>query len=184
MFFPVNDNLTDKEGGSHWSLLLYRPNGNAFYHFDPISGMNDRSAAKIIKRIIDSEKKIPEVKYVTCPRQRNGYDCGPYTLMFAENVAENVIAGVEVTKIVDCDARKYRLKLRNKINEKYNLNENDMKEYKINKIDEKLEELPNSIDSTKIKRKGKGEENAGIIQTECASLETDVEMNIEKLVRK
>ena len=27
VFFPVNNNETDKEGGSHWSLLLYSGTG-------------------------------------------------------------------------------------------------------------------------------------------------------------
>ena len=118
LFFPVNDNHTDKEGGTHWSLLLYSQNENTFYHFDPICGMNDESVTMLIKKLIDSGKKIPEVKYVICPRQRNSYDCGPYTLMFAEKIVENIEAGREISKIRDCDAREYKIKLRKKIEDK------------------------------------------------------------------
>ncbi|CAL4075733.1 unnamed protein product [Meganyctiphanes norvegica] len=140
LFFPVNDNHTDKEGGSHWSLLLYSQNENTFYHFDPICGMNDESVTMLIKKLIDSGKKIPKVKYVICPRQRNSYDCGPYTLMFAEKIAENIEAGTEITKIRDCDAREYRMKLRNKIEEKTKPKEKRLKEDKNKESDEKKEE--------------------------------------------
>ncbi|CAL4063668.1 unnamed protein product [Meganyctiphanes norvegica] len=33
VFIPVNNNETENEGGSHWSLLLYSGNSNTFYHF-------------------------------------------------------------------------------------------------------------------------------------------------------
>ena len=142
VFIPVNNNETENEGGSHWSLLLYSGNSNTFYHFDPIKGMNDRSVAIIIKKLINNEKKIPEVKYVICPRQRNCYDCGPYTIMFMEKIAENIEAGVEITKIRDFDAKEYRKKLRRKIEEKYNLNEEKLKEEKVSH-EKKEENIPN-----------------------------------------
>ena len=117
-FFPVNNNLSEKEGGSHWSLMIFSRKENTFYHLDPISGMNDGSVALLIKKLIDINTKFPEVKYVMCPRQRNGYDCGPYTLMFAEKIAENIEAGTELTKIGECNAREYRMKLRKVIEER------------------------------------------------------------------
>ncbi|CAL4160765.1 unnamed protein product [Meganyctiphanes norvegica] len=117
-FFPVNNNLSEKEGGSHWSLMIFSRKENTFYHLDPIIGMNDGSVALLIKKLIDINTKFPEVKYVMCPRQRNGYDCGPYTLMFAEKIAENIEAGTELTKIGECNAREYRMKLRKVIEER------------------------------------------------------------------
>lgn len=128
VFFPLNNNHTDKEGGSHWSLLLYNQKEDTFYHFDPICGLNDKSVAMLIKNLNDSEKRIPEVRYVNCPRQRNGVDCGPYTLYFAEKIAENIDAGREITKIRDCDAREYRLKLKEMIRGKPNTKEDEVKE--------------------------------------------------------
>ena len=122
VFYPVNNNETDKEGGSHWSLLLYCGSRNTFYHFDPIKGMNDRSVAMLIKKLIHSEKKqIPEVKYVMCPRQKNNYDCGPYTLMYTEKIVENIEEDMEISKMRDFDASDYRMKLRRKIEKKFNL---------------------------------------------------------------
>ena len=152
VFLPVNDNHTDKEGGSHWSLLVYSRNENTFYHFDPIFGMNDGSITMLIKKLIDNGNKIPEVKYVICPRQSNGYDCGPYTLMFAEKVAENIEAGIELTKIRNCDATEYRMKLQKKIEGKIKPSENKSKENKNKESDEKKEEekkVPNRKEEDK-----------------------------------
>ena len=128
VFFPVNNNETDKEGGSHWSLLLYSGKGNTFYHFDPVRGLNDRSVARIVRKLIDCEKKIPDVKYVMCPRQINSYDCGPYTIMYTEKIAENIEEGIEITKMRDIDAKNYRMKLRRKIEKKFDLNVENLKE--------------------------------------------------------
>ena len=86
------------------------------------------SVAMLIKNLSDSEKRIPEIRYVSCPRQRNGFDCGPYTLYFAENIAENIEACREITKIRDCDAREYRLKLREMIKGKSKPKEDEVKE--------------------------------------------------------
>ena len=139
VFFPVNDNNSDKEGGSHWSLLLYSQNDNTYYHFDPICGKNDGSVTMMIKKLLDSGKKFPEVKYVVCPRQRNGYDCGPYTLMFAEKVAENIEAGINLTNIRDCNASEYRIKLRKEIEAKIKPNDNKSKEDKNKESEENKE---------------------------------------------
>ena len=128
VFFPVNNNETEEEGGSHWSLLLYSGNGNIFYHFDPITGANDCSVATLIKKLVDSEKKIPEIRYVKCPRQKNGYDCGPFTLRFAEIIAENIKAGKDITEIEAFDAREFRSKLRNQIVQKFNLKKDENQE--------------------------------------------------------
>ncbi|CAL4139100.1 unnamed protein product, partial [Meganyctiphanes norvegica] len=126
--------------GELTGAFCYTANENTFYHFDPICGMNDESVTMLIKKLIDSGKKIPEVKYVICPRQRNSYDCGPYTLMFAEKIVENIEAGREISKIRDCDAREYRIKLRNKIEEKTKQKEKRLKEDKNKESDEKKEE--------------------------------------------
>ena len=110
--------------------------------------MNDRSVAMIIKKLIDSEKKIPEVKYVMCPRQTNSYDCGPYTIMYTEKIAENIEEGVEITKLRDFDAKDYRMKLRRKIEKKFNLN--------LEKLTEDEKSIPNR-DGKKLNDRNKEE---------------------------
>ena len=97
----------------------------------------------IIKMLINREKKIPDVKYVMCPRQMNGYDCGPYTIMYSEKIAENIEAGMEITKMRDFDAKDYRMKLRRKI-EKVNLNVEIFKEDEKKELGHKKEKnIPN-----------------------------------------
>ncbi|CAL4152696.1 unnamed protein product, partial [Meganyctiphanes norvegica] len=51
-FFSVNNNLSEKEGGSHWSLMIFSRKENTFYHLDTISGMNDGSVALLIRKLI------------------------------------------------------------------------------------------------------------------------------------
>ena len=146
-FIPVN-NGTKNEEGSHWSLLLYSGISNTFYHFDPIKGMNDRSAAMIVKKLIHKEKKLPEMKYVTCPRQKNSYDCGLYTIMYMENIVDNIEAGVEITNMKDYDAKEYRKNLRRKIKEKYNLYLNEGN----------LEEMEKGYDEKEVEKERKSDE--------------------------
>ena len=153
VFFPINNNHTDKEGGSHWSLLVFNQKEDTFYHFDPICGLNDKSVAMLIKNLRDSEKKIPEIRYVSCPRQRNGFDCGPYTLYFAEKIAENIEACREITKIRDCDAREYRLKLREMIKGKSKPKEDEVKEDEV-KEDENKEMMTEREKESHKKDKG------------------------------
>ena len=40
--------------------------------------------------------KLSEKK---CPQQRNGFDCGPYTLLFTERVIEKINTGEAITPI-------------------------------------------------------------------------------------
>ena len=143
VFFPVNNNYTEKSGGSHWSLLVYNKLENSFYHFDPITGANDGSVSVLIKNLTDTKQRIPEVRYVKCPRQKNSFDCGPYTMLFAEKIADNIQKGRDITKIEDCDANKYRTSLRSKILRIVNANkgENDKKKEPI-KTDEQAFKEP------------------------------------------
>ena len=79
-----------------------------------------------------------------CPRQMNGYDCGPYTIMYSEKIAENIEAGMEITKIRDFDAKDYRMKLRRKIEKKVNFNVEKLKDDEKKELDHKKEKnIPN-----------------------------------------
>jgi sentrin-specific protease 8 len=57
-----NDDVSVAGGGSHWSLLAYLRDENAFAHFDSAGGRNDAAAARLAKTLADAlmdEKKIP-----------------------------------------------------------------------------------------------------------------------------
>ena len=62
IFFPVNDRKDpmDGDGGSHFSLVIYSKKENRFFHFDPIRGLNRRSALDLMTNLLDSESVTNE----------------------------------------------------------------------------------------------------------------------------
>ena len=44
VMYPVNNDAPEGNGGTHWSLLVYRKRDNKFLHFDPIRGLNNKHA--------------------------------------------------------------------------------------------------------------------------------------------
>ena len=44
-----NKEDTEKDSGTHWCLLLYRKT-NTYQHFDPIEGMNEKHAKRLITK--------------------------------------------------------------------------------------------------------------------------------------
>ena len=45
ILFPVNKNKPGEVyGGVHWSLLIFSKIEHAYYHFDPVKGINEKHA--------------------------------------------------------------------------------------------------------------------------------------------
>lgn len=94
VIFPVNDNVdvTEAEGGSHWSLLAFERDTNLFVHHDSSSGFNTRHAKRLYKAVIPYMKASNTTssgRYLECsstPQQVNGYDCGLYVTAIARAI--------------------------------------------------------------------------------------------------
>ncbi|KAI1904392.1 hypothetical protein AGOR_G00005170 [Albula goreensis] len=90
VFLAVNDNSHQTAGGSHWSLLLYRRDGNRFCHYDSQSGSNSLHARRIANKLeafLGTSGKVPFTEE-PAPAQQNSYDCGMYVICNAEALCQ------------------------------------------------------------------------------------------------
>ena len=100
-----NNNKLDKAGGYHWSLLVYKVKDDVWLHYDSMEDLNLCEAKTIVNRMQDYLKpgSTPKLEIVYSTQQRNGYDCGAYTMINAQIAAltltlEVPISPVEVEK--------------------------------------------------------------------------------------
>jgi sentrin-specific protease 8 len=101
LFFPVNDNDRDKEGGTHWSLLVYSKIENTFYTFDSANNQNKNATTKIIevlRRVLNCQLAF-SILYPSA-QQRNLYDCGIYVICNVENIIKHILRGAGVVRDV------------------------------------------------------------------------------------
>lgn len=91
VIFPVNDNddVTEANGGSHWSLLAFERDANVFVHHDSCHGINKKHAKRLYEAVVGYMAKSntgSEADYLEChstPQQVNCYDCGLYVIGIA-----------------------------------------------------------------------------------------------------
>merc|ERR1712121_465339 len=86
--------------GSHWSLLIYERRSNTWYHMDSGGGTNAPHAKQIMGKVNNwlvkqGSYENSSTKYVesSCTQQKNGYDCGPFAILFAMSTAKMIARG-------------------------------------------------------------------------------------------
>jgi sentrin-specific protease 8 len=94
IFFPVNNNEADEEGGSHWSLLVFARPDNSFFTFDSVDTQNSRAATRlydVLRLVLD----CPDAQNINLPtaQQQNYYDCGIFVLRYVEIIVSHIIRG-------------------------------------------------------------------------------------------
>ena len=103
IFFPVNNNETfDREGGTHWSLLVYNKNIKTWFHLDSMHDLNNVHARQLMNRVntyMDNETP-PKFVETNCTQQNNGYDCGTFTMMHAQETAKRAIEKLPLANCV------------------------------------------------------------------------------------
>ena len=80
--------------------------------------MNDMHAVELINKISTADSRFSITKEnVKSPQQKNGYDCGPYIMLFANKIADNLMEGMNPNhfEVSEYEASGYRMKLREKI---------------------------------------------------------------------
>lgn len=102
VIFAVNNNedVSQAEGGTHWSLLAYEKNSKVFVHHDSMGGSNQQYAKKLYDAVVGfmdgsdfGSSKVHLSEYQNMPQQMNGYDCGLYVTKIAKVICDWHING-------------------------------------------------------------------------------------------
>ncbi len=107
IFMAVNDNpnVTQAEGGTHWSLLIWVRQECTFVHLDSYGGVNNepaRDTAKKLHAVLSTEGSMKFVAPLV-PQQTNGSDCALYLLKFAQILATDLTQwSASQLKILKC----------------------------------------------------------------------------------
>jgi sentrin-specific protease 8 len=89
VFLPINDNVdvSQAEGGSHWSLLLVSIIDGVSFHYDSMSQSNEREArATSMKMEQLIGKKLRFIPMDDSPQQENGSDCGVFVCVLTRHL--------------------------------------------------------------------------------------------------
>lgn len=101
IFFPVNDNDRDREGGTHWSLLVFSKPENTFYTFDSANNQNNYATTKIVevlRRVLNCQLAFSI--YYPSTQQSNYHDCGIFVICNVENIIKHILRGTGVVRDV------------------------------------------------------------------------------------
>ena len=77
------------------------------------------SVDKLHENLKEFVVKGSKVENKICSQQNNGYDCGPYTLLFAEKLIQKIIKGEDISttsiQVETDEVKRWRLNLQNMI---------------------------------------------------------------------
>lgn len=91
----VNDReKEEKEGGTHWSLLLYTRENHTYYHLDSVEPLNRPHAQRLAVNLSGD----PDVSVIQlqCRQQDGGVECGAYAVHFAEVICSMVLRSIRI----------------------------------------------------------------------------------------
>jgi sentrin-specific protease 8 len=81
IFLPVNDcrDVTEAEGGTHWSLLLVSKVDGKAFHYDSLPPGNRQEAFVLTQKIsVLLGRALRFIHLDDSPQQENGSDCGVF----------------------------------------------------------------------------------------------------------
>ena len=98
MVVSKKDDPDEREGGEHYSLLTYNKRNHTFTHMDPIEGVNGDCARELYvnsltKEMINKDGQLPKFVEINCTRQKNNYDCGPFTICYIWKMLDHIRHG-------------------------------------------------------------------------------------------
>ncbi|KAL5121927.1 hypothetical protein ACEQ8H_000143 [Pleosporales sp. CAS-2024a] len=91
VFLPINDNtdVTQAEGGSHWSLLVVSVIDGVAFHYDSMSNANDREARSTtfkLEQLLGTHHPLRYLPMLDAPQQENGSDCGVFVCLVMKHL--------------------------------------------------------------------------------------------------
>ena len=95
IFLPINDNsdITQGEGGTHWSLLLVSVIDGIAFHYDSLHGSNwneaqmcTRKLQQILAYKLKLNLNIRLLQLNDCPQQENMNDCGVFVCIIMRHL--------------------------------------------------------------------------------------------------
>lgn len=89
IFLPVNDayDVTQAEGGSHWSLLLVSIIDGVAFHYDSMSDSNEQVAHMTVRKLEPLlQKRLRFIPMRDSPQQENGSDCGVFVCVLMRHL--------------------------------------------------------------------------------------------------
>lgn len=84
VFLPINDcrNVTEAEGGTHWSLLLISIVDSMAFHYDSLPPGNRWEAEAVTRKFgVLLNRHIRFLNLNDSPQQENGSDCGVFVCL-------------------------------------------------------------------------------------------------------
>ncbi|KAF1998074.1 cysteine proteinase [Amniculicola lignicola CBS 123094] len=101
IFLPVNDNhnVSQAEGGSHWSLLLVSVIDGVAFHYDSLMPSNDVEARRTCQKLQALlGKRIRFIHMDDAPQQENGSDCGVFVCLLMRHLLLKRLLRADATK--------------------------------------------------------------------------------------
>ena len=104
VIYTINNNSDPEkgDGGTHWSLLIYRKKDNKYIYFDSVKEINLRHAKELITNLaVDNESfgmngDLPTYKVAKCKQQNNSFDCGIFVMVYMSAIISNITGGREI----------------------------------------------------------------------------------------
>jgi sentrin-specific protease 8 len=103
VFLPINDNadVEQAEGGSHWSLLLVSIIDGVAFHYDSMSGNNEREARSTAMKMEHLlGRRLRFIPMLDSPQQENGSDCGVFVCVLIKHLLLKKLLRADASKKV------------------------------------------------------------------------------------
>ncbi|KAK2750172.1 hypothetical protein FQN57_004668 [Myotisia sp. PD_48] len=108
IFIPVNDcrDVTEAEGGTHWSLLVVSLTDARAFHYDSLPPGNSNEAMKLTHNLsILCQKELSYLDMRGSPTQQNSTDCGIFVCITMRYLLQFRLLRASANQMIDMNLR-------------------------------------------------------------------------------